>query len=159
MFRKPYKDFTRTPLRFPEKSRTKQAFKEECDVNNIMRRARETGIAPGGQLAPWREADFTALPSSYHEALNQVLEAEATFGLLPSAIRKRFNNDPGEFLNFATNPENGEELISLGLATRVLPDAVRDAPQTGGSGGPAGPQGGPSGAPEASPPPPPGRQS
>ena len=45
-FRKNYEVSPRNPVVFPEQGRTKQAFKDECDINNIMRRFETSGALP-----------------------------------------------------------------------------------------------------------------
>lgn len=101
-------------------SRTKQAFKQECDINHIMARFKRVQGAEfltqyngyvGGQFG-----DFSQIPD-YRTALEQVRAAEGVFGALPAIVRKRFGNDPAEFLDFCQNPENESELVRLGLAT------------------------------------------
>ncbi len=118
------------------KSRTKQSFREESEINNIMARYVKTGIVDhlskfGGDYGFATDVDF-------HSAMNIVVKADQMFDALPAEIRRRFNGDPGEFLEFVQNPENQEELIELGLAKRVkaerepvvAPDAAPAAPIT-----------------------------
>ena len=65
--------------------------------------------------------DFTDIPSSYHEALNVVTRAKQNFMLLDAKLRARFDNDPGQFVEFVSNPENKDECIKLGLIEQVKP--------------------------------------
>lgn len=37
-------------------------------------------------------------------------------------MRKRFANDPAEFLAFINDPENSQEAIKLGLAIEAVPE-------------------------------------
>lgn len=109
---------SRVQLNFPGKSRTKQSFKNECDINRIMKRFKKTAGAdflelcegPSGALY----GDFTNI-TDYRSALDQVKRAEASFEALPWQLRKRFNQDPGEFLDFALNPANHNEMVEMGL--------------------------------------------
>ena len=55
----------------------------------------------------------------YHTSMNHVLAAQEAFQSLPSKIRQRFQNDPGQFLDFVQSEENREEAISLGLLPAV----------------------------------------
>jgi phage internal scaffolding protein len=48
--------------------------------------------------------------------MNFIIQAQEDFALLPANVRKRFNNDPGEFFEFATNPDNYDDMVKLGLA-------------------------------------------
>lgn len=99
-------------------SRTKQSFKDECDVNAIMRRFEKTGIIEHVNRFQGNYGDFTQVPENYHAAVNQVIAAQGMFMTLPARVRARFANDPGNFLAFMDDPANQEEMIALGLATR-----------------------------------------
>lgn len=100
-----------------EPSLTKQSFKNECDINLIMKKWQKTGVLPQARSAQPCYGDFTGI-SDYQSALNAVAEAQDTFLALPSALRARFSNDPSLFLEFVQNPANIDEMISLGLAER-----------------------------------------
>lgn len=108
-------------------SDTKQSHRDECDINMIMKRFENTGILPDLIKKDPVYGDFSD-PIDYQEAQNVVAFANEQFASLSSKIRKRFGNDPEEFLEFATNPSNAEEMVSLGLATKVAPPAT-EAPK------------------------------
>lgn len=116
-------------------SLTKQAFKDECDINNILKKYKNTGLLTHVQAARSRYADFTAV-SDYQSALNAVLEAQDAFQDLPANIRERFNNDPMSFVSFIDNPANDEQAIQLGLKVRTKAVQTPAAPAGGqGAGG------------------------
>lgn len=98
-----------------DESRTDQSFIEECDINTIVRDFGVTGRLPDNPIKTPLEGDFTAVVD-YQTALNMVLEADAAFSELPSAVRERFGNDAARFVAFASDPENLEECRKLGLA-------------------------------------------
>lgn len=129
----------RLPFNTTGPSKTKQSMAPECDINNIMRRFEKTGILEHVSRHAGRYGDFTGAPASYHEALNQVVDAQTMFLALPAKVRARFSNDPGEFLAFVSDPANVDELIRLGLANPRPADPAQPAP----SGAPGGPQGAP----------------
>lgn len=107
-----------------EDSRCKQSFKDECNINNIIKRHHATGIPlPTHETVGAKFGDFTGIPD-YHTAMGKVTKAREAFLNLPSAIRRVFNNDPGQFIEFATNPENSRELIEMGLANAPDPSLV-----------------------------------
>lgn len=87
-----------------EISRTKQSFKEECDVNNIMRKYFRTGQLPELARREPKYGDFASVPD-YQEALNTVLRAETIFQALPSSVRAECQNDPAVFLERVKDPE------------------------------------------------------
>lgn len=99
------------------KTRTKQSFKDECDINNILKQYSATGIVRHIRQEQPRYAD---LPDDvdFQTAMNTVIQAESAFASLPSKVRNRFHNDPAEFLAFMADPKNLEEMYSLGLANR-----------------------------------------
>ncbi len=78
--------------------------------------------------------DFSDAPGSLQEAYNRILDAQANFLELPSAVRERFANDPMRLLAFLSDPANRSEAERLGLVN-VSP-AAPDAP-AGKAGGPS----------------------
>jgi len=109
-------------ITFTEESLTQQQFKNECDINNILRNV-EKGILPDLIKTNPQYGDFTKV-TDYQEALNTVLFAKEQFLALPSQVRERFGNDPSLFLEFATEPANMESMVELGLATQTNPDPI-----------------------------------
>lgn len=101
-------------------SRTKQSFLAECDINNILKQFKATGIVThiNAQRAQGRYEDLPA-STDFQEALNTVMAAEAAFASLPSLVRERFGNDPERFLAFVGDPKNADELVKLGLTKPV----------------------------------------
>jgi len=94
-------------------SRTKQSFKDECDVNTIMARYQKTGVVTHFNE---QKASYGFAPAiDYQEALNLVKKASDLFDGLPSQIRAKFQNNPREFLAFCENPDNRSEMALLGL--------------------------------------------
>ena len=87
----------------------------ECDINNIMSRYERDGILPHVNQYQGQYGDFTGVVD-YQTALHLVQDAEDCFMSLPANIRKRFDNDPGQFFDFVSKPANVDEMISLGLA-------------------------------------------
>lgn len=100
-----------------EPTMAKQSFKDECDINLIVRRAEQTGVLPSLIKENPKFGDFSD-PISYQDSLNLVIKAEAQFQNLSSHIRERFNNDPKKFLEFTANPANNHEMVTLGLAQK-----------------------------------------
>jgi phage internal scaffolding protein len=103
-------------LRCEDATRTQQHFKDETDINNILRQFNITGQLPTKAITP-RYGDFTGI-YDYHSALNSVIAAEGEFMTLPAQLRARFDNDPQKLVEFLNNPENKEEAIKLGLLNK-----------------------------------------
>lgn len=113
-----------TALNCRELTRTKQEFKLECDINNIIKQFGVTGHLPITSVQPL-EGDFTNI-DDYHSALNTINAADDNFLRLPSGIRERFNNDPNQFVDFCLNPANIEAVRDLGLAPRPAAPALSE---------------------------------
>lgn len=106
-----------------EPSLAQQQFREECDINTILKRFNITGELPNALLSP-RYGDFTGI-GDYKTALDRVMAAEEEFLSLPANIRARFENDPSKLIEFLDNDENRLEAENLGL---LEPKINLDAP-------------------------------
>lgn len=98
-----------------EPSRTKQNHADECDINKIIRRFDTTGVLTHLNRMEAQYGDLVGL--DFQTAMDIVTQATGIFQELPSNVRKKFANNPALFLDFMDNPENAEEMVSLGLAT------------------------------------------
>jgi len=93
--------------------------KNDVDINNVMKKYRVTGfLESNAQEAQY--GDFTNA-TDFHDMKNRIIEAESEFARLPSHLRTRFNNDPGQLLSFLDDPENLSEAQELGLVERPTP--------------------------------------
>lgn len=106
-------------------TRTKQSFKDMCDINHILKRQRVSGIIDHVNQFKGEFGDFIDVVD-YQSSLEQIKAAQALFDGLPARVRSKFNNDPASFLDFAGNLENQEEMIELGLATRKVEPKVEE---------------------------------
>jgi phage internal scaffolding protein len=106
----------------PEVTKTVQSEKDNVDVNNIIARHNKTGLIDHVAKGVAQYGDFTEV-NEYRENLDMVRKAQESFAALPSDVRKRFDNDPGKFFEFATDPKNLEEMVKMGLAEAVKPPA------------------------------------
>lgn len=96
-----------------EPTLAQQHFKDECDINNILKQFNVTGMLPNQPLSP-RYGDFTGI-SDYKTAIDRVIAAEEEFMALPAQLRARFDNDPENLITFLDNEENRSEAEKLGL--------------------------------------------
>lgn len=114
--------------------RTKQADAKLCDINAMIKRHERAGtsIPPATHL---EYGDYTNV-GDFQAAMEQLTTAQHLFGELPSAARKRFGNDAGNFLDFVADPDNLAEAIQLGLVT---PPAANPVPTVEAEPGPEGP--------------------
>lgn len=108
-----------------EESLAQQSFKEECDINTIVRRFGITGELPVGVRMPTYD-DFTGV-NDYHSALNAIVAACESFETLPAEVRERFGNDPGKFVDFCSDSENRAEAVKLGMIADKVVELASDA--------------------------------
>jgi len=101
---------------FTKPSRTKQAFKDEVDINRIMKKYQKTGVLPVSQKSPLY-GDFSSIPD-FEAASNKLIQAQEAFDAQPAYLRKRFNNNPSELLAFLQDESNRDEAIKLGLVPK-----------------------------------------
>jgi len=96
---------------------TKSDMKQESDINFIMSKYQKTGLV---SFVNENQAEYMEAPEmDFHEAMEYLAKSNELFGEMPSSLRKRFNNDPGEFLDFVHDENNADEMVKLGLAKRV----------------------------------------
>lgn len=104
-----------------EQTLTKQAFKDACDINQIMLRYQKTGIVDHVAKHGGNYADLDG--STFLEHMQIVANAKTMFEELPSKARKAFDQDPAKFLDYVQDltPEKEQRLIDLGLANQRVP--------------------------------------
>lgn len=129
----------RVRLKAGKITRTKQSFKDECDINKIMAKYQRTGaVTHFNRHSP--QYGF-ASADDFAQSMRIVTQAQEMFEDLPSSIRQRFSNSPENFLAFVQNPENASEMETLGLTTKKAESPPGDAPAApeGDPQPPAGP--------------------
>jgi len=122
-------------IKFSKSSLTKQSFRDECDINNILRKFNVTGQLPVGSVQP-QYGDFSGI-TDYQSALNAVMAAQDSFLELPAKVRAKFQNDPALFVEFASDEANKDEMKALGLLREETAQAVVTSPSEPVSGEPA----------------------
>ena len=99
--------------------RVEQSHKDEVDVNVIVKKH---GMELISQVAALQQFTYDTIDGNdFQESMNALLRAKETFSLVPSDIRKEFDNDPAKFMDFVYNPANKEKLVSMGLAVAPEP--------------------------------------
>lgn len=128
-FRKPYDGKRyRVSTHIDNESMTKQSFKQECDINHLLRNYQKTGLIEHVARFNGDYSDLTDVPT-YHDAMNKIISADEAFSLLPSEIRNKFKNNPSEFLAFVSDESNRDEMIKLGLIQEpILPSTPVSKP-------------------------------
>lgn len=136
------------------RSRAKQSFAKEADINHIMARYMKTGILVDPALAGsarrpmygdfFNSADFLAMQ-------NSLACVRSVFDQLPASVRAEFSNDAARMLDFISDPANLDRAISLGLLAESdrpsKPLSPADGQSATGTPVNANPAAAPSGAP------------
>jgi phage internal scaffolding protein len=109
------------PIVFPADSAvTKQSFKEECDINTIMRKYQLNGELPILNQQFPQYLDCTGI--EFQTYVDYVSQARDMFMSLPSKIRNEFDNDPALFVDFCSQESNRAQLKEWGL---LAPEAEK----------------------------------
>lgn len=103
---------------------TQQEFKDECDINEIVRRFGLTGQLPDSYRAPV-SGDFTGI-SDFKSAMDAVRAAQERFMEMPGELRAKFDNDPQKLMSFLDDEKNRDEAVKLGIVNKP-PEVTRDA--------------------------------
>ena len=112
-----FRDRKRVTVDFSqEKSIVKKEFKDQTDINHMLKRFKVTGQIPVNKNMP-QFGDVSKL-KSFHDAHEVVQQAYDAFDTLPSQIRKKFDNNPLSIIDFLGDPSNLEESYVLGLRDR-----------------------------------------
>lgn len=108
--------------------KTKQSFKDEVNINSIIKRWRDGVPLPEEHRNP-TYGDFSD-SGSFHEALERIRESEVHWMRLPSEIRAACEQDMGLFLDKVQTEEGLKEMIDLGLDEYQTPPGVEVPPDT-----------------------------
>lgn len=103
------------------RSRTKQSFASESDVNAIMRKYLSSGVVPPVVQGEPRYGDFTN-GTEYFDAMVRVRRAEEIFASLPVKVRVACDHDPRKLLDLVaaadSDPKARELAEELGVIDR-----------------------------------------
>lgn len=108
--RKRFDDFTTKGLKCGA-GLTQQHFKDECDINYLVRHINDI---PRPEPVYGDVSEYSDLQS----AIDLVESGYERFNELPSQIRDDFGHDPAAFFRFANNPANYDYLVKNGLALK-----------------------------------------
>lgn len=106
-----------------DRSRAKQSFKDDCDINLIVKRHAQTGMWDHLANTTPTYGDNSAAVD-LQEAFQSVKDAEEAFRQLPAEVRAVVNHDPVRFLEALSDEDDFAFLVDAGLP---IPDEVRKA--------------------------------
>jgi len=95
---------------------TQQSQKEQCDVNNVIRRYKKGETITQVSNFEHQFGDMTGV--EFKTAMDMIASAKSSFEQMPSKIRKRFENSPQKLLEFMENSDNRDEAIELGIINK-----------------------------------------
>lgn len=108
-------------------SKTKQSFKDDCNINVIMDKYRNTGTVPVHNKEP-KYGNFTN-GGDFSQRMLQIKQANEDFMELPARMRAQFENDPAILLDFLDDPDNRLEAQELGLLPKTKAEASKKTPE------------------------------
>jgi len=90
--------------------RTKQCFRDECDIQKIMSRADKAGSITHlekfqGVYADYSDVDFFTMTQ-------QLTRGREIFDELPAELRQEFGQSPQKFFKFVNDPANADDLLT-----------------------------------------------
>lgn len=110
--------------------RTKQAFKDACDINKILKRAAIKGGL--SHVQKYDEAVYGEFDPDLDlfVARDRIAKAEKIFMDLPAEVRREFDNDPVKFVQYGKKvgiPKLIEEIPAIAEPGDYFPNPVRRA--------------------------------
>ncbi len=88
--------------------RTKQCYKDECDIDKIMTRFSVTGTISHLTKYEGVYADFSEF--DFHTQSTMLARGGEIFAALPAELRKEFSQSPARFFKYVNDPANAEDL-------------------------------------------------
>lgn len=113
----------RVQTKIEGESLTEQSHRDACNINTIVAKARR-GIMPEIMQGNPTYGDFSAA-EDFYDVQCRIAKCKSEFQMLPAAVRKRFENDPGNLIQFLSDPTNDEEARQLGFNV-PKPEAASD---------------------------------
>lgn len=105
-------------------SRTKQAFKDQCDFNLVLKNFQKTGVMTHYNGRTPQYGDFS-LAGDLQSSLEAVRAAQADFAALAAPVRAAAANNPVQFLEMMADPDGIKVLQEAGLEV-FDPEALAD---------------------------------
>lgn len=111
-------DIVIKPRRRPKvefgESLTKQAFKDQVNVNRIIAKYQKGQMVTHLNSKEPFYGDVSEI-ASYQKSLDIVMQAQELFMGMSSQVREKFQNDPAKMIAFLKDKKNHEEAVKLGL--------------------------------------------
>lgn len=110
-------------------SLTQQQFKEDCDINLVLKKYGVHHDYVPGQVAIGIEnfRDLSIAPKDLTEAMAIVQHANESFMDLPAELRRAVGDDARVLLELSSSEEGVEKLKAAGFGAKNAPDASEKA--------------------------------
>ena len=113
-------------------SKVQEQFADACQTDTIIRKYNTMGVNPFIAAGDSQYLDTTQIPS-FVAAQNAQIKVKEYFEGLPADIRLEFNNDPMQFAEVVSDPQNADYLREIGVLA-PLPAEQEGKPQSASSG-------------------------
>lgn len=95
-------------------SKVQEQFADACQTDTIIRKYNMLGVNPFIAAGGSQYLDTTQIPD-FVCAQNAQIKVKEYFEGLPSDIRLEFNNDPMQFAEVVSDPQNADYLREIGV--------------------------------------------
>lgn len=114
---------------------TEQAHKDACDLNHIIKKYDRKGVMRlQQQVTVDEEALLDLVGFDYQTAEQNLARVRSEFEMLPSEVRFKFRNDPGEYLKYLSRPQKAADEVKeiipkpkAGKEPEVAPEPPEEA--------------------------------
>ena len=127
------KFFTKyTPPKIPgfssdQPSKVQEQFADACQTDTIIRKYNMMGVNPFIAAGSSQYLDTTQIPD-FFVAQNAQVKVKEYFEGLPADIRLEFNNDPMQFAEVVSDPQNADYLREIGVLAPLPADKEGEKP-------------------------------
>lgn len=118
-----------TAIGYFEASLARQEFADECDINVIMASYEKTGVMSHVRNGEPFYMDFGDTPGDLMESMDFMRRAEEAFMMLPAKVRREFDNDARQFVEFAEREDSLDQMREWGLAPPKPQEPPEVAPE------------------------------
>lgn len=108
-------------------SKVQEQFADACQTDTIIRKYNMMGVNPFIAAGGSQYLDTTQIPD-FICANNAQVKVKEYFEGLPADIRLEFNNDPMEFAEVVSDPQNADYLREIGVLEPLPADKEGDKP-------------------------------
>lgn len=110
-------------------SKVQEQFADACQTDTIIRKYNMMGVNPFISAGGSQYLDTTQI-SDFICAQNAQIKVKEYFEGLPSNIRLEFNNDPMQFAEVVSDPQNADYLREIGVLAPLPAEKEGDKPSS-----------------------------